>query len=125
MTIEGYRDLHVWQKGLNLAQEIYRLTARFPKSKLYGLSNQMQRAAISIAANIAEGHSRESTKDASSPSFDRLGLAGGTGNVSHFGRALELLTAPDSMQLLDQCDHEGRMLRTLQKQLKKPLDSAP
>jgi four helix bundle protein len=56
--IKSYRDLQIWQKAVELAVHIYRITESFPKSEMYGLTNQMRRAAVSIASNIAEGHSR-------------------------------------------------------------------
>jgi four helix bundle protein len=56
----GYRDLKVWQLGVELAIEIYRLTGSFPKNEQYGLTRQLRRAAVSIASNIAEGHARKS-----------------------------------------------------------------
>jgi four helix bundle protein len=59
----SYRDLKVWQKSIDLAEMIYRLTAAFPASELYGLSSQMRRASVSIASNIAEGWGRRSRKD--------------------------------------------------------------
>jgi four helix bundle protein len=60
--IESYKDLIVWQKGIELVNEIYILTKRFPKVEMFGLTNQMRRAAVSIPANIAEGWGRNSTK---------------------------------------------------------------
>jgi four helix bundle protein len=59
----SYRDLKVWQKSIDLAEQIYRLTADFPECEIYGLSSQMRRAAVSIASNIAEGWGRRSRKD--------------------------------------------------------------
>jgi len=53
-----YRDLIVWKQGMALVEECYRLTATFPKTELYGLTSQLRRAAVSIPANVAEGHSR-------------------------------------------------------------------
>jgi hypothetical protein len=53
--IESYKDLIVWQKRIELVNEIYVLTKRFPKEEMFGLSNQMRRASVSIPANIAEG----------------------------------------------------------------------
>lgn len=61
----GYTQLKVWQLSMDLAQRIYRSTQCFPKYEVYGLSSQMQRAAVSIPSNIAEGHARESTKGGS------------------------------------------------------------
>jgi four helix bundle protein len=59
----SYRDLKVWQRSIDLAENIYRLTSAFPPSEIYGLTSQMRRAAISIASNIAEGWGRNSRKD--------------------------------------------------------------
>jgi four helix bundle protein len=56
----SYRDLKVWQLGVELSIEVYRLTSSFPKSEQYGLTSQLRRAAVSIASNIAEGHARKS-----------------------------------------------------------------
>ncbi len=58
-----YRDLVVWQKAIELAKVIYKLTKNFPKHEQYGLTSQMTRAAVSIASNIAEGKLRNSTKE--------------------------------------------------------------
>jgi four helix bundle protein len=63
VQINGYRGLKVWQLGMQLAKDVYLLTQRFPKHEVYGLSSQLQRAVISIPANLAEGHARGSTKD--------------------------------------------------------------
>ena len=58
-----YKELIVWQKAMDFAAEIYRLTRNLPKEELYALSNQLKRAAVSIPSNIAEGHARFSTKE--------------------------------------------------------------
>ena len=57
-SIRSYRDLEVWRKAMEPAQRCYELTAEFPKREIYGLASQIRRAAVSIASNIAEGHSR-------------------------------------------------------------------
>jgi four helix bundle protein len=56
--IKSYRDLQIWQKAVDLAVHVYQITETFPKSEVYGLASQMRRAAVSVASNIAEGHSR-------------------------------------------------------------------
>jgi four helix bundle protein len=63
MQIKNYKDLIVWQKSIDLVDEIYKITRLFPKSETYSLASQMQRAAISIPSNIAEGHGRNHTKE--------------------------------------------------------------
>ncbi len=61
MTVQSYRDLRIWQLAMDMAESCYVLTKAFPKVELYGLVSQIRRAATSIAANIAEGHGRETT----------------------------------------------------------------
>jgi|SRR3989338_1146888 len=60
---KSFKDLIVWQKARDLAVEIYRLTEKFPKSELYGLTSQMRRAVISISSNIAESYHRFHRKE--------------------------------------------------------------
>ena len=59
MTVRGYRDLRVWQAGIEVVEAIYGITKTFPASETYGLASQMQRAAVSVPSNIAEGHTRQ------------------------------------------------------------------
>ena len=61
--IESHRDLLVWQKAMDLAVQIYRLASLFPQNEIYRLTSQITRAAASVPANIAEGHTRGSRKD--------------------------------------------------------------
>jgi len=61
--VKNYRDLKVWQKAMDLVVESYRLTNLLPKSETFGLSGQARRAAVSIPANVAEGHGREHLGD--------------------------------------------------------------
>jgi four helix bundle protein len=62
-SIRHFRDLQVRPRGMNIVEEVYGASALFPKSELYGLAGQIRRVAVSIPSNIAEGHSRESTKE--------------------------------------------------------------
>jgi four helix bundle protein len=63
MPVRSYQDLEVWQRAVELAIESYRVTRRLPGREMYGLTSQIQRAAVSIPANIAEGHGRASRGD--------------------------------------------------------------
>jgi four helix bundle protein len=60
---QSYRDLVVWQKSIALCVRVYKLCEAFPKNELYGLSDQMKRAAVSISSNIAEGQGRQHVKE--------------------------------------------------------------
>ena len=59
----SYQDLLVWQKAMELAEEVYRLVKKLPKEETYALSDQMRRSAVSIPSNIAEGQDRNTNKD--------------------------------------------------------------
>ena len=58
---QSYRDLVVWQKGIELAKMLYSLTSLFPSEEKFGLTSQMRRAAVSVPSNIAEGQARHTT----------------------------------------------------------------
>ena len=60
---KSFKDLIVWQKSRDLAVAVYKLTENFPKSEIYGLTNQMRRAAVSISSNIAESYHRFHSKE--------------------------------------------------------------
>jgi four helix bundle protein len=85
-VIRSYRDLRVWQRGMELVEAIYVITQSFPKQEMYGLSSQVRRAAVSIPANIAEGHSREHTKEF------RNFLSMAQGSISELETELEIAT---------------------------------
>lgn len=61
--MKSFQDLQVWQRGVELAKELYKSAAKFPPHELYGLRSQMCRAAVSIPSNIAEGQKRGTKKD--------------------------------------------------------------
>ena len=61
--MHNFRKLFTWLDGVELADTIYTLTASFPKTEIYGLSSQMQRAAVSVPSNIAEGSGKGSDRD--------------------------------------------------------------
>ncbi len=61
--MQSFKELKVWQKGIELVAIVYKITTSFPEEEKYGLSAQMRRAAVSIPSNIAEGHLRKTAKD--------------------------------------------------------------
>ena len=115
-----YRDLKVWQKSIDLAERIYRLTAAFPASEMYGLSSQMRRAAVSIPSNIAEGWGRRSRKD-----YGRFVLVARGSNdelqtqLVIAGR-LEFCTAQQFEEVNALSDEIGKMLSGLDRFLQTP-----
>ena len=63
MSPTHFRELDVWRLAMDLTSSVYRLTADFPKEERYGLAAQLQRSAVSIPSNIAEGNARQSIRD--------------------------------------------------------------
>ena len=62
-TIKSHKDLDVWQKAMAFVVNIYQLTSEFPQAEKYGLASQIQRAAVSVPSNIAEGAARKGSKE--------------------------------------------------------------
>jgi len=63
MGYRGHKDLIIWQKSMDLVEEIYKITSSFPKDKIFGLTSQIKRAIISVPSNIAKGAARATNKD--------------------------------------------------------------
>ena len=61
--MSGFKQLKVWQVGMDLVIKVYKITESFPKSEMYGLISQLRRCSVSIPSNIAEGSSRNNPKD--------------------------------------------------------------
>ena len=110
---QSYRDLIAWQKAMDLVMDIYRTTAAFPRDELYGLANQLRRAAVCIPANIAEGQARYSPSEFHS----FLGRARGSlvevETEILIARNLGYLSAEAGQQLLDKASELGRILNGL------------
>jgi four helix bundle protein len=116
----SYRDLKVWQRSIDLAENIYRLTSVFPSSEIYGLTSQMRRAAVSIAGNIAEGWGRHSRKD-----YSRyVDMAGGSNDELRTQLVIAERLGFGNTKLLAEAtalaDEIGRMLGGLHKFLQTP-----
>ena len=118
-SVRSYRDLLVWQKGMDLAAEVYRLSRAWPKEELYGLTSQARRAASAIPANIAEGYGRQST--ASYAQF--LKIARGSLNElethSLLAERIGLAAQGPCALCLEDADELGRMLGGLINSLSK------
>jgi four helix bundle protein len=110
---ESYRDLIAWRKAMLFVTEIYKVTKGFPREELYGLTNQLRRAAVSVPSNIAEGQARFSSKE-----FHHfLGHARGSlveiETQLMIAHNLGYLSSEQSQVLLDQAAELGRILNGL------------
>ncbi|AFZ46276.1 hypothetical protein Cyast_0296 [Cyanobacterium stanieri PCC 7202] len=115
--VKSYRDLMVWQKSMDLVVICYKLTSQFPKTEIYGLSSQIQRAAVSIPANIAEGKGRNHLGDY----IRHLSIANGSlkeleTHLMIVGR-LGYLKDEELKVTLNKCEEIGRMLHSLMEKL--------
>lgn len=63
MKLSSFKELIVWQKSMELARIVYKVSIHFPKEEQYGLTSQLRRCAISIPSNISEGYARKSRKE--------------------------------------------------------------
>lgn len=121
MNTSDYKSLEVWKKSILLCKEVYLLTRKLPKEETYVLSDQMRRAAISIASNIAEGQGRESKKE-----FLKF-LSISRGSLCELETqciiAIEigLLNDEDVSEILSLCSEIGKMIRALANYLSKQL----
>lgn len=116
--IETYKDLFVWQKGIEIVSKVYLLTAAFPREEIYGLSSQMRRAAVSIPSNIAEGRSRSTRKDF--VQFLRI-AAGSLAELETqliVSQSLKFGKTEYSEELFAMIDEEKRMLNSMISKLK-------
>ena len=108
--MRNFRNLEIWNNAIELAKNIYLLTSQLPASEKYGLASQMQRAAVSISSNIAEGASRRTEND-----FARfLDIALG----SSFELETQLIITKEiGFKTQDELDTQLKTLSTLQKQI--------
>jgi four helix bundle protein len=112
-SIQSYRDLLVWQKGMDLAVAAYRLTKLLPAEERYGLSSQIRRASASVPANIAEGYGR----DSAGAYAQHLRIA--QGSLKEFethillASRVELISSSNASPVLESADEIGKMLRSL------------
>ena len=115
--MSNYKELVVWQKAILLVTDIYNLTKTFPKEEIYGLVSQMQRAAISIPSNIAEGHDRNSDKEFSNfLCFARGSLAELETQLIISGK-LGYINQEQKTHILNKCYEIGKMINGLLKKL--------
>ena len=119
MTVRNYRDLKVWQKGVDLVVQCYQITEIFPRRERYGLVSQIRRAAVSIPANIAEGNGRDHLGD------DLRHLSFASGSLKEvetqlwIANRLEFVDEPRLDEVLAGTAEVGRMLSGLKRSLRR------
>ena len=118
--VESHRDLIVWQKGMELAAEAYRLADLMPKFEQYRLVNQLLRAAASVSANIAEGHARGTRKDYAHFISIARGSLAETETFLMLAVKVDVLKAGQASIALALCSEISKMLTALLNRLRDP-----
>ncbi|MCW0444391.1 hypothetical protein NB696_001263 [Xanthomonas sacchari] len=125
MAVSHFRDLEVWQLSMQLAEAVYSFTASLPHVERYGLTSQLQRSAVSIPSNIAEGNARGATRD-----YARF-VAIATGSCAELQTQLLLVERlgmgkhEELSVVLQLCERVSQMLSRLQQSLQRRLESGP
>ncbi len=110
MKVKDYKDLQVWQKGVEIVGLVYELTETFPQSEMYGLSSQMRRAAVSIPTNIAEGFVRHHTKEYQQHLYVSLGSCAELDTLLIIAQRRRYVHPPQMQIIAEAVNHETRML---------------
>ena len=118
MGSQSYRDLIVWQKGIALCVQVYKACEAFPRNELYGLADQMKRAAVSIPSNIAEGQARQHTKEFLHFISVAHGSLAELDTQRIIAESLHYVSAENSLQLEQRIAEIRKMLYSLANKLK-------
>ena len=117
-SLKSYQDLEVWKKSMELAEMVYRVSAQFPAEERFGITSQVRRAAVSVAANIAEGAERHGTREF----LNFLGIASGslaeTETFLMLAQRLGMVPEEQTRPILAQASEVGRMLNGLKRSLR-------
>lgn len=125
MEVFSYRDSSVWQSAMQLTEAVYATTRTFPQIELYALANQLQRAAVSIPSNIAEGHARKTTRDYLRFVSITMGSLAEVETQIELAARLNYLGVEQRDALFTTTDKLGRMLQGLRKSLQSKLPPSP
>ena len=117
MPVSDHPQLVVWQKGIQLALETYRLSRQFPREETYGLTSQIRRAAVSVPANIAEGNGRTHRREYANHVSIARGSLREVETLAEIAFGLQYTSNEELAEFRELLDHLGRMLTRLLKRL--------
>ncbi len=120
--VRSYRDLVVWQKGMDLAEAAYKLTKLFPKTEEYRLTSQLLRAAASVPANIAEGNARATRRDYAHFISIARGSVAEVDTFLQLAVRVDLANHDQASAIMLLADELGRMLNVMRDKLSKEAD---
>lgn len=116
--MKNFKNLKVWQKGMDLVKNVYKSSKNFPKEELFGLTSQIRRSAISIPSNVAEGSGRRTEKEFNRFLDIALGSSFELETQLIIAHELEFLSDENFLHLNTELDEEQKMIIGLQKSLK-------
>ncbi|HEO64155.1 MAG TPA: four helix bundle protein [Candidatus Omnitrophica bacterium] len=116
--IKSFKELKIWQKGIEIVKDVYMLTKEFPKEEIYGLTSQIKRSSISIPSNIAEGFKRYHSKEYRQFLHIALGSAAELETHLVIAKELKFIKQEESDGILEKIDHVSRMISSLLNKLK-------
>jgi four helix bundle protein len=118
-AVQSYRDLRVWQRAVELVDKVYALSDKFPPEERFALASQLRRAAISVAANIAEGHARSTTGEFSNQLSVARGSAAEVEALLIISERRSYAEAPEYHAAREDCDAVMRMITVLKRKLRR------
>lgn len=123
-NIQSYRDLIAWQKSIALVTDIYKLTAKFPEREKFGLTSQLNRASVSVSANIAEGWGRETSK--SFLQFLRTSRASlmEVQTLIEIAKNIELISLEEYRDAISKSDEVSKIIQGLIKSIQNNIKSS-
>ncbi|OHB65136.1 MAG: hypothetical protein A2Y77_02480 [Planctomycetes bacterium RBG_13_62_9] len=111
--MKDYKEMIVWQKGIDIADMVYSVTDRFPRDEVYGLTSQMRRAGVSVPSNIAEGFVRRSTAEYRQHLYVSLGSCAELDTQLIIAGRRKYIAEAKLIQVTEELNHETRMLVSL------------
>jgi four helix bundle protein len=115
--IKDYKDLRIWQTGIEVVKKVYSITKLFPKEELYGLTNQLRRSAISIPSNIAEGFARQHNREYKQFLYISLGSCAELETQLIIAREMGYLEESEFVRIIEEISSVAKMTTNLIKKL--------
>ena len=115
--IRSFKDLKIWQKGIEIVKDVYCLTEKFPNKELYGLTSQMRRAAVSLPSNIAEGFKRYHNKEYKQFLYITLGSSAELETQFIISNELKYIDKQEMEKICEKLDHLSKMITVLMRKL--------
>jgi four helix bundle protein len=121
MAIQSFRDLKAWQLAMDFVEGVYKASSKFPTQEQYGLTSQLRRSAVSIPSNIAEGRSRDSSREFLSFLSIAYGSLAETQTQLELARRLGYMDAAIEIKAQERANEVGRVINGLAAAIRRRL----